>query len=72
MWDMFFYLVCLVWAQWKRMHLASQKLDMPGSGWGWGICRKAPTLSEEKGREDLGEELWKGLTRNGGSEWDVK
>uniref|UniRef100_A0A0V1KHB8 Uncharacterized protein n=1 Tax=Trichinella nativa TaxID=6335 RepID=A0A0V1KHB8_9BILA len=27
---MFFYLGFLVWPQWERMHLALQRLDVPG------------------------------------------
>ena len=37
-WDMFFQLGCLVWPQWERMYLASQRLDVPGYQSG-GICR---------------------------------
>jgi hypothetical protein len=29
---MFFYLSCLVWPQWKRMHPAPQRLDVPQVG----------------------------------------
>jgi len=29
---MFFYLGCLVWPQWERKCLASQRLKMPGQG----------------------------------------
>jgi len=54
----------VVWPQWERIHLASQKLDAPG----WDDTRVGggSTLSEEKGRELLCE-----VVQEGGNNQDV-
>jgi hypothetical protein len=57
---MFFELGCLVWPQWERMNLASQRLDVPG----WGIPMGTSTISEEKGR-DGGRRIVEWVTRRG-------
>ena len=36
-----------IWHQWEIMHLIRQRLNVP---W-WGIHRRGPNLSEEKGDE---------------------
>jgi hypothetical protein len=45
---MFYQLVCLVWPQWERKHLAFQRHKVPG------LMGKGATNSKEKGREDRG------------------
>jgi hypothetical protein len=47
---MFFYLGCLIWPQWERKCLASQRLEVPWRG----DNQRDSTFSGEKGREDQG------------------
>jgi hypothetical protein len=49
------------------MHLASQRLDVPG----WGIPRGVLTSSDEKGRGNRGRIVGGGYWE-GGSEGDIK
>ena len=55
---MFLKMGCLVWPQLERMHLALQRLDVPG----WGDIQGVPTLSEEKRREE-------GIVEGSDQEW---
>lgn len=66
MWDMFLYLGCLVWPQWKRKCLAWQRLEVPGEGW---IPRGPPPAQRRHGRwgKYCGRVEWEW-----GSEWDIK
>jgi hypothetical protein len=66
LWDMFFWLGGLVWAQWERKRLTLQRLKVPG----WGDTQEDPTHSEEKGVA-MGKDCGRG-DQEGGSEWDVK
>lgn len=43
--DMLYKVGCLFWSQWERMHLASQRLEEPGSG----IPREAPPFLQRRG-----------------------
>jgi hypothetical protein len=45
MWDMFFQLGCLVWLQLERLHLALQRLEMPG----WRDTQEGPHLLRREG-----------------------
>jgi hypothetical protein len=51
---------CLVWPQWERKHLASQRLEVLGGR----MHRETPTGSAKKGRE-MEEGLWEEVTRSG-------
>jgi hypothetical protein len=46
---MFFKLGCIFWPQWKRKHLALQRLEVLGAGYTQGEA----THSEEKRREGV-------------------
>jgi hypothetical protein len=59
--------VLLVWPQWERICLASQRLNVPG----WGDTQGEPTHSEEKERKDDGRTV-EGVTGRGVSKHDVK
>jgi hypothetical protein len=53
LWDVFFYPRCLVWSQKERMHLASQRLEVPG----WEDTQRPLPCREEgegHGRRDWG------------------
>ena len=50
------FLADLVWPQWEKMCLASQRLDVPG----WGESKGIPTYSEEKGRGNGGRVVGEG------------
>jgi len=66
MWDMVFYLGCLVWSQWERKCLASQTLEVRA----WGNTEEGHPLRGEGERrwgKDCGRGDWEG-----GSEWNVK
>jgi hypothetical protein len=51
---------CIVWPQWKSKNLTSQKLDVPVKG----ISRGTPP-SQKRREKEMGERLWKGVTRKG-------
>ena len=67
MWYRFFELGCLVWPQWERKHLASQRLEVPK----WGETQRDLHHSEEKGKGDGGR-IAGGGDQEGGSGQDVK
>jgi hypothetical protein len=58
---------CLVWPQWERKHLASQRLEVPK----WGETQRDLHHSEEKGKGDGGR-IAGGGDQEGGSGQDVK
>lgn len=55
LWDMIFYLGCLVWSQWERTHLAPQKRVVPK-----GSFHPLRGKAEEVAGKDwgLGSERW--------------
>jgi hypothetical protein len=59
MWDIFFWLDCLVWPQWERKNLDLQRLDVPGVGGyvGWSSAaqrRRGLETGKDCGRGRLG------------------
>jgi hypothetical protein len=55
-----FYLGCLVWPQWERKALASQRLEVRRQRHYHG---RTPTQKRREGT--IGEGLWEGVTRRG-------
>ena len=64
---MFFYLGSLVWPQWERKHLVSQRLEVSESG----DTQEEGCLLRERGRKDEGRIVEEGDAVRG-SEWGVK
>jgi hypothetical protein len=66
LWDMFFWLGCLVWPQWERNNLPLHRFKAPA----WGYTQGLPHMLREKlgnGRSIVG-----GPVNEGGCEHDVK
>ena len=56
---MFFLLDCLVYPQWEKICLASQRCEVPGGM----IPKRALPLLLREGEGEMGEGLCKGMTR---------